>query len=830
MELLFGDYRLKSRERELVGPEGPIELSSRSFDLLSTLLQQPNQLLDKSALFDAVWPGVVVEENTLQVHMSALRKALGPGFVATVHGRGYKYVGPPPHEDEDALVPRPAGGAGNIGRYRADCVAREAEIEAVGRLLDQQRLVSIVGPGGVGKTTLAVAVANGFSSRIDSGVWMVDLASLSSGEFVESVLIQTLAVPFRAGSRSLESIVDYLRPSEAVLLFDNCEHVRGAAARVIRALLAEAPGVRILATSQIPLGLPDEHVFKLLPFAVTTGEGEPGDVASAQFLAYCYETFGEKLSVEELPIVARLCRRLDGVALALKMAAARAATVGIETVDRQLEQQLASLEADWDPALARHRSLAASLAWSYDLLDPEDQRTLRALGVFQGSFSIAAANAVAGEGAEIRVAELVRRSLVVRDGQDRARYRLLDSTRHFALDKLAEAGEDIASRDRHAAYVRDLFADSVLRWETLPDEKWDQLYRPDGDNLRAALAWAKTRADWPTYVEIAAGSYRYFMEEQLGAEGLATIEAGMSLVGAVPPEAAARLGLALGEICRYNAMDTRAWQGLEPALDYFRQGGDRLRYAQALVLTAWITIFFRHQGDAEPLVAELETLIAGMPSSKVKSWALVAIGTQMWTRGDTIAGLARAEAGLAMHLDAGNPKGRFRSVMNLAEMLHKGGDTRRALSLSEQIMPELRAAGASLQLGFQLNNIAAYRFSLGDAQGAVAPLYEAAEIVPRDGGQWHWCLLQNAAELLATRGSADVAALLLGFADRSFEGWIDGRQATEEMQRSRLVGLLDEALPQGERERLMLQGRALSLFEADHLAGFIRDERPRLRV
>lgn len=828
MEKRFGDYRIRPRERELVGPEGVIELSSRSFDLLEVLLGQPNQLLDKAALFDAVWPGVVVEENTLQVHMSALRKALGPGFVATVHGRGYKYVGPEPVEDEDTLRRRPAGTAGNIGRYRADCVAREVEIEAVSRLLDQHRLVSILGPGGVGKTTLAVAVAETLGT-VDGGVWMVDLASLSSGEFIESVLIQTLAVPFRAGSRSLESIVEYLRPSEAVLIFDNCEHVRGAAARVIRTLLAEVPNIRILATSQVPLALPEEYVFKLLPFAVTA-EGELADAASAKFLAYCYEAFGERLSPAELPIVARLCRRLDGVALALKMAAARAATVGIETVDRQLEQRLASLEADWDPALPRHRSLAASLAWSYDLLEADDQRTLRALGVFQGSFSISAANAVAGEGAETRVAELVRRSLVVRDGQDRARYRLLDSTRHFALDKLAEAGEDVATRDRHAAYIRELFADSVLRWEALPDERWDQIYRPDGDNLRAALAWTKTRADWPTYVEIAAGSYRYFMEGQLGAEGLATIEAGMSLVGAVPPETAARLQLALGEIGRYNAMDVRAYQGLEPALAYFRSSDDRLRYTQALVLTAWITIFFHHQGDAEPLVAELETLIADMPPSKVKSWALVAIGTQMWTRGDVTAGLARAEAGLAMHLDTGNPKGRFRSVMNLAEMLHKGGDTERPLSLSEQILPELRAAGRSLQLGFQLNNIAAYRLSLGDAEGAAAPLFEAAEIVPRDGGQWHWCLLQNAAELLATRGAYDVAALLLGFADKSFESWIDGRQATEEMQRNRLAATLEAALSRRERDRLMQQGRALTLFEADHLAGFIKTERPRLKL
>ena len=829
MEKRFGDYRLKPRERELVGPEGPIELSGRSFDLLETLLQQPNQLLDKSALFDAVWPGVVVEENTLQVHMSALRRALGPGFVATVHGRGYKYVGPQPVEDEDAVAVRAAGSAGNIGRYRADCVARDIEIEAVGRLLHQHRLVSIVGPGGVGKTTLAVAVASGLAEEANAGIWMVDLASLSSGEFIESVLIQTLGVPFRAGTRAIQSIVDHLRPTETVLVIDNCEHVRGAAARVIRTLTAECPGIRILATSQVPLSLPEEHVFKLLPFAVEEEGGSAG-AASAQFLAYCYEIFGEKLSEDELPVVARLCRRLDGVALAIQMAAARAATVGIETVDRQLELQLASLEADWDPALPRHRSLAASLAWSYELLAPEDQRTLRALGVFHGSFSIGAANAVAGEGSELRVAELVRRSLVVRDGQDRTRYRLLDSTRHFALDKLAEAGEDVVTRNLHAAHVRDHFNAGIALWETLPDTRWDQTYRADGDNLRAALAWTKNRADWQTYVDIAASSYRYFIEEQLGAEGLQTIEAGMSLIGSVTTGSAAQLQLGLGEICRFNAMDVRARQALEPAVAYFRTSGDQLRYAQSLLLLSWITIFFRQPQESAPLVRELEALLPALPTSKVKAWGLVAIGTQLWFESDGKAGLARAEAGLAMHEQVGNPKGRFRSAINLCEMLHRGDDTARALRIAEQVLPDLRRDGSSLQLCIMLTNMGAYNFALGNPDAAEAPLREAARVVPRDGGHWHWCLLQGMAELAANRGAHMDAALMLGFADQCFEGWVDGRQATEESQRNRLIALLGRALPDGELERLLQQGRGLSLFEADHLAGFSGAERPRLAL
>jgi predicted ATPase/DNA-binding winged helix-turn-helix (wHTH) protein len=826
MDLLFGDYRLRRHERDLLGPDGPVELSARSFDLLRTLLERPEQLVDKTALFDAVWPGVVVEENTLQVHMSALRKALGPGYVATVHGRGYKYVGPAPRPDDASVALRPDGSAGNIDRFGGDCIAREQEIAAVGQLLEQHRLVTIVGPGGVGKTTLAVAIA-GTLDEVAGGIWMVDLASISSGDFVESVLIQTLAVPFRAGSKPLDLVAEYLRETEAVLVFDNCEHVRGAVARVARTLLAAAPGVRILATSQMALGLAEEHVFKLLPFAVEAG-GLAGDTASARFLAYCYEVFGESLSEAEKPIVERLCRRLDGVALAIKMAAARAATVGIETVDRQLEQQLASLEADWDPALPRHRSLAASLAWSYGLLSGADQRIFRLLAALHGSFSIEAVSAVSGEDAAPRVAELVRRSLVVRTGPDRSRYRMLDATRHFAFDKLAEAGEEADARSAQARWVARHFEAGLASWETMPDIEWERLFRPDGDNLRAALAWSRSRADWPLYVELAAASYRYFIQEQLGAEGFETIEAGIALIGTVPPELAARLQHALGEICRFNAMDVRARQGLEPALAHFRGSADAMRYAQVLVLLTWITIFFRAPPEAIPLVREIQQLMPRIPDSKVKAWALVAVGTQAMIDGDRTAGLARAEAGLAMHAQLGNSKGRYRSAINLCEMLHGMGDTARALRIAEQILPDFRRDGSSLQLCIMLTNIAAYNFALGQPDAAEAPLREAIHVVPRDGGHWHWCLLQGMAELAANRGAAADAALVLGFTDKCFDGWIDGRQATEAAQRRRLMSLLQDALADGERDRLIQEGRTLSLFEADHLVGFATPGRLRL--
>lgn len=490
MDLQFAGYELKLRERQLIGPGGSVDLSSRSFDILVALLARPNEMIEKSDLFDAAWPGVVVEENTLQVHVSSLRKLLGPGYIATVHGRGYKYVGPTPQSvvaetvAAASVMPREKG---NVPNYRSECVARDDELASLAALLGKHKITSIIGPGGVGKTTLAVETVARQKELFSGGVWIVDLAPVGDPVHVASTIGQTLGMLTRKSVAIENELAEYLRTEELLLVLDNCEHVLGGVGDVLKVILANAPRVKVLATSQIPLGLRDEHVFKLGTFKLPEKDQSWQDSQSGRFFRHCYESQGEAISGAEWDMVSRLCRNLDGVALALKMAAARAATLGIAAVDQQIKSELSGLFASWPTDLPRHKSLMAAMTWSHSLLKDPERKVFRALSVFNGSFSLEAALAVAGVGKAESLSELVRKSLVVKDGNSKALYRLLETSRHFARDQLLSHNEVDEARKRHATYFTSLFRTSLDDWEKLTDRQWLDVYRPETDNLRSAM-------------------------------------------------------------------------------------------------------------------------------------------------------------------------------------------------------------------------------------------------------------------------------------------------------------------------------------------------------
>ena len=443
--------------------------------------------------------------------------------------------------------------------------------------------------------------------------------------------------------------------------------------------------------------------------------------------------------------------------------------------------------------------------------------------MFSGKFSLDAALAVAGESESL--SELVRKSLVVRNGSGRSTYRLLETSRHFARDQLVSHGEADEVRGRHAAFFTGLFRASLDDWEKLTDRQWLDVYGPETENLRAALDWLQEKSAWHAYADLCAVSFRLWLEVGLFREGMAHCERALQWTeNSVDRELEPRLRLGYAELCRTDSLDQLALAQLQPALQFYRETSDTLKLVQLLTLVGFIFLTQRRLEQAYAMAIDLESLIQDLDTSKLKARALVVIGTNHWQHGERPLGLAKCEAGLAMHRATGNTRSFLRSGLFVAEVSHHGGDNAQAIRIGTDMLRALRGAGYKLELGFQLSNLAAYYLADGAVDQALEMLLEAVEYIARDNTNWHWCLLQNAAGIEALAGDVKSAARLMGFLDWHFSSLIDGRQRTECNQRKRIMEQLNAALPPHELAVLLKEGQSLSAFEADYLARFPAQE------
>lgn len=467
--LAFGPFVFVPGRRLLLRGDVPLRLGGRALDLLAALVERPGVLMSKRELMSRVWPDTVVEDCNLKVNMAALRRALGdePGmarYIATVTGRGYRFVAPvravgSPAPARPALAAAPSH---NLPLVMATIFGRADAIDAIRRDLDVTRLVTIVGPGGIGKTTVALAVAEQAIESYRDGVWLVDLAQVKDPGLVPQAIAKAMAAPLQ-GSNMLAALCEALREREMLLVFDSCEHIIDAAAVCIDRILMQAAGVRALVTSREPLQLSGERIRRL------SGLGTPPSCAplSAQeALAFPavqlfvnravdrLETF--KLRDVEAPAVADICRRLDGLALAIELAATRIDAFGVDGLLRQLDDLFGLLVRCGDGP-ERHRTLAATLDWSYRLLSADEAALLRAVSVFPGVFDAEGAAAVSGLPAAhtaMALSELVAKSLLTVDVEGaQVTYRLLSTTRLYGLEKLHASSEERPTRQRHATYA-----------------------------------------------------------------------------------------------------------------------------------------------------------------------------------------------------------------------------------------------------------------------------------------------------------------------------------------------------------------------------------------
>jgi predicted ATPase/DNA-binding winged helix-turn-helix (wHTH) protein len=534
--ICFGPFRLSVTERLLEKEGVRVRLGSRALDILIALVERPAEVVTKKELFARVWPNLVVDEGSLRYHVSALRKALSEGrsgtrYVTNVSGRGYCFVAPisraaaAPAPLRNSLAHSPVGLPPSPTRM----VGREEAIQLVSEELTARRFLTIVGPGGIGKTTIATAVGHSMLASFDGAVHYVDFGSLGIPSLVPNRVALTAGLPGNFDD-PLAALHAFLRDRRMLLVLDSCEHLIETIAPLAERIFQAAPEVHILATSREPLQVEGEQVHRIHPLAFPPDDES---LTAAQALAFpAVQLFVERaaahgngfeLNDADAPIVGKVCRRLDGIALALELAAGRVGVHGIKGIASLLDSPCRLLWHGRRTASPRHQTLSAMLDWSYNLLPEAERVILRRLSVFIGAFSLEAAQFVAtGDTLEREhvaeaIAGLVTKSLVaVENSRTGTLYRLLDTTRAYVLAKMLDSGERNTIARRHAIYCREFLerieiASLTCAKQNGAVEGWRHL-----SNARAALEWSfSEQGDNELGTALAAASAPLFLELSL---------------------------------------------------------------------------------------------------------------------------------------------------------------------------------------------------------------------------------------------------------------------------------------------------------------------------
>ncbi|HTF00207.1 MAG TPA: winged helix-turn-helix domain-containing protein, partial [Bradyrhizobium sp.] len=503
-------WEIDLARRELRSSGVPVPLGGRAFEIVAELVQSGGELVSKTDLAERVWPRTFVEEGAIRVHIAAIRKAFGADrdMLSTAVGRGYRLLGtwnvrqdssPAAQAAVAPMQARVDPVLTNLPVARFDLIGRASAIPYLRDLLSAYRVVTLTGPGGIGKTTLALEVARSVFQDLQDGSLLVELASLSNPDLVPSALASVLGLKLDGEEISAESVARAIGAREFLLVLDNCEHVVDAAANLTEAIVSRCPRTTILATSREVLRVHGEHVFRVPPLTVPPETRvEPNDAlghaAVELFIARAGALGSDfKRNEENFSAIASICRRLDGIPLAIEFAAAHTVMMGPPEIAALLDDRFKFLTTGRRTALPRHQTLRATLDWSYDLLPETEARVLRHLAVFAGDFLLDAAIVVAGAAASVtdHLANLVAKSLVVADVRGQTpHYRLLDTTRAYALEKLRGGGEYREAARRHAEYYRDFFAQAEAESESKPQAEWLAIYGRHIDSVRASLNWA----------------------------------------------------------------------------------------------------------------------------------------------------------------------------------------------------------------------------------------------------------------------------------------------------------------------------------------------------
>ena len=572
-----GECAIDLALRELRVRGSVVPIGRRAFAILSVLVQAANETVIRDHLVERVWGGEPVGDGTIDVHILAIRKALGPHrwMLKTISGRGHRLVGTWTRQSGDRPVPvfapSHAFNATTLPANASELIGRTTSLEYLREACSAYRVVTLIGPGGIGKTALAIELARSLLSQFEAGVWFVELTSLADPNLVPLAVAEAIGLQTAGGAVSAEAVARGIGHGRLLLVLDNCEHLIDAAARLVDVIVRRSQHAVVLATSRETLRTDGECIYRVPPLEVPPDDsvqvGEVlGNSAVQLFLRRTEELHATGLRDEQnLRLIAMICRHLDGIPLAIEFAAARAASLGIARVASGLRDRFALLTTGHRTALPRHQTLRAVFDWSYTLLSEAERLLLHRLAVFPGGFGFDAVCAVMHDRspAEVRdsIVNLIAKSIVSFDRSIQVgRWRLLETVRAYALDKLAASGEWKSVARRHAEYFRDFLA--TFDPNGNPESSSHELasYASEVDNLRAALAWAFSfSGDARLGGQLAAAAVNFWLATSLLDECCNWLSKALDkLDGSADPEHEMVLRSGLGQALMFTAGATQA--------------------------------------------------------------------------------------------------------------------------------------------------------------------------------------------------------------------------------------------------------------------------------
>jgi predicted ATPase len=662
----FGPFELQPDKRRLLKDGATIALRPRAFDLLVVLVDRAGHLVTKDELLDRVWPKMVVEEAALHVQVSALRKVLGGDAITTVSGRGYQFTLP---------VAKGGGQTGraskpkhNLPYQLTSFVGREQEMEQLEELVLAHRLVTLTGAGGAGKTRLAIEVASRLIDAFPDGVWLVELATLSDPPLVPQAAAQALGVKEQPARPVIETLGDYLASKKLLILLDNVEHMLEGCAHLVDSIVRRSPDITVLVTSRERLGMTGELTYRVPSLTVPgTSETMTPETASRYegvrlFVERAKLVHPFDLTAQNASYVASICTRLDGMPLAIELAAPRLRSLSVDELSERLDQRFAVLVDGSRAALPRHRTLRSMLDWSYDLLTEREQAMLRRVAVFAAGWTLESAEQVcSGNGIDAsdvikQLTSLVDKSLVLTDELVGAtRYRMLETVRQYAQHRLRDSGEESQWRSSHLACFVALGAAFNREVIGAKQQTWLARIASEHDNLRAALAWS-IEASPLDGLGLAVALDTFWRIRGFLAEGR---EWFARLLDVVPTDLRTRLrarGLYAAALFATLQGDYAAGKGLlQESLMIFREIDDPRNVAYALDSLAYLAIEQGEYSEAEARAREAAELLRARGSREGLCFTLIHLAIALRWRGEWVAAHESYEQSLVIARELGTP-------------------------------------------------------------------------------------------------------------------------------------------------------------------------------